>query len=194
MPFFSIFRRRDDNYDGRSESISNRNGRGGLFQWPARRRPSNDTYFFGICDFRISSIFLNVLNIAFTLFLVALGFVSVANDWKHLVASSSFSVIGILGALYVNLTLTALSTIGLSLLLGFYFVILYLPGFIILGLIVLSQAVLLYEIGQGYFLKERNSFDNELLSMESGEVIENAKYVANDIVGLVTPKWDDGGG
>jgi hypothetical protein len=131
---------------------------------------------------------LNVLNIAFTLFLVALGFVSVANDWKHLVASSSFSVIGILGALYVNLTLTALSTIGLSLLLGFYFVILYLPGFIILGLIVLSQAVLLYEIGQGYFLKERNSFDNELLSMESGEVIENAKYVANDIVGLVTPK------
>lgn len=179
MPFFSIFRRRDETED------SIWTGRGRWSLWPTRRRPVNDTYFFGICDFRISSIFLNLLNISFTLLLWALGFVIVRDDWKHLLASVCFSTIGILGVLYVNLTLTILSTVGMSVLLVFYFMVLYLPGFITLGLIVLSQAVLIYEICQGYYVKD-NSVNSDLLSKESNEIMVNAKHVANDIVGFVT--------
>jgi hypothetical protein len=188
MPFLSIFRRRNENGDDQqSQSTNRRNGRGRFSLWPTRRRPINDTYFFGLCDFRISSIFLNILNFAFTLLLWGLGFVNVRNDGTHLFASIFFSLIGILGALYVNVTLTAISTIGFLVLLVFYFVVLYLPGFITLGLIVLSQTIFLYEIRQGYFLKESNSMDNDLLSKESSEIVENAKNVANDIVDFVTP-------
>jgi diacylglycerol kinase len=184
MPILSFFRRRGDSNEDRSSSNNNTRGRG--FSWWIRRRPANGTFFFGICDFRISTIFLNVFHIVFTLLLWALGFVNISNDWKHLVASVSFSLLGILGALYANLTLTAISTIGLSFLIGFYFMVMYLPGFITLVLIVLSQAVLIYEIREGYIFKETIDDDN-LISKESSEIMENAKYMASDIVGLGEP-------
>mmetsp|Transcript_17974 Transcript_17974/g.29035 ORF Transcript_17974/g.29035 Transcript_17974/m.29035 type:complete len:177 (-) Transcript_17974:1952-2482(-) len=133
--------------------------------------------FFEICDMRVATVFLNVFNIGFIVVVLILQYLDWRYEWPHLLPSFLFSVMGLLGALRVNLTLTYISTLGFSCLSLFYGLILYIIGLIIVVFIILSQMLLICDMMEGVITKQ----DDALLSKEGKEVIRAVESFASDI-------------
>jgi hypothetical protein len=127
---------------------------------------------------RIATVFLNVFNISFIVIILALRYVTWEMEWGHMVPSLLLSLVGIVGATRVNLTLTYISTIGFAILAFIYGLVFYLTGLIVSALIVLSQMLLICEMMEGIVTKQ----DDALLRKEGNEVIQAIQRAASDVV------------
>lgn len=172
MAWFSLVRRNSDRENNNSATPGTRR------RW-FRRNSNDDVPFFEIiCDMRIATVFLNLFNISFNIIILVLRYVSWEMEWGHMVPSMLLSIMGIVGATRVNLTLTYISTIGFAVLAFIYGMVFYLIGLIVAALIVLSQMLLICEMMEGIVTKQ----DDALLRKEGSEVIEAVKRVASDVV------------
>jgi hypothetical protein len=175
MAFFAIFRRNNSDVSNNSSVTNDCRKRRRCF-----RRNSDDSipFFEIICDMRIATIFLNVFNIGMIMALLITGIGQWENEWRHWIPSCCLSVVGIMGALRVNLTLTYFSTINFAILAFVYVMMTYTIGVIVSCFIVVSQSLLIYEMIEGIVTKQ----DDPLLAREGQEVIKAATSFTTDVV------------
>jgi hypothetical protein len=189
MVFFSIFRRIHDDVDNESNNNNNainvKNYHSNNPKWRRcwRRNSDNDDYdstlcFEKFCNIRVFTIFLHVFNMGMIMVLLITGISTWEDEWKHWVPSCWLSVMGIMGSLRENLTLTYISTIGFAIMAFAYGMMMYTIGVIVCCFIAVSQTLLIHEMLEGMVTKQ----DDVLLNKENQEVIKAATSFTTNAV------------